>query len=183
MHHLQVTCLLLQLQLRKPLKYIHVSYQTNPITHISSQKARSRWASAYCSNETHSMFPEDSLEAYLEAPPVTPDVIRQAGGVLAYWEQAQKTRPHLARMALDYLSAPGQKYIYYDMKLLTKINSRLQLLQSMRSVHFRPAALLLTICSMVYLHKHSKLKFPWGPGLIPLGCLMPTPPPTFLNHT
>jgi hypothetical protein len=35
------------------------------------------------------------------------DDLKQSGGPLVYWEQARRTRPQLARMALDFLSAPG----------------------------------------------------------------------------
>ena len=34
--------------------------------------------------------------------------IENAGGVLQYWEKQATTRPHLARMALDFLTAPGK---------------------------------------------------------------------------
>lgn len=52
-------------------------------------------------------FPPDSIEAYLSSPCVATSDIEEAGGVLSYWEKALKTRPRLARMALDFLSAPG----------------------------------------------------------------------------
>ena len=35
-------------------------------------------------------------------------VIDDAGGVLCYWEQQLATQPQLARMALDFLSTPGE---------------------------------------------------------------------------
>ena len=35
-------------------------------------------------------------------------VIDDAGGILRYWEQRLEAQPQLARMALDFLSAPGQ---------------------------------------------------------------------------
>ena len=50
----------------------------------------------------------DSIDTYLNEPPVNPQVIENAGGVLLYWEKLAVTRPHLARMALDFLTAPGK---------------------------------------------------------------------------
>ena len=35
-------------------------------------------------------------------------VVDDAGGILHYWERQLGTRPQLAQMALDFLSAPGQ---------------------------------------------------------------------------
>jgi len=37
--------------------------------------------------------------------------VNNAGGVLQYWEKLVATRPHLARMALDFLSAPGESSV------------------------------------------------------------------------
>lgn len=34
--------------------------------------------------------------------------INRAGGVLQYWENLLETHPRLARMALDFLTAPGK---------------------------------------------------------------------------
>jgi hypothetical protein len=49
----------------------------------------------------------DTFEAYLADPRLPAAHIKEAGGVLKYWEQARASRPRLARMALDFLSAPG----------------------------------------------------------------------------
>ncbi|EPQ54972.1 hypothetical protein GLOTRDRAFT_60857, partial [Gloeophyllum trabeum ATCC 11539] len=55
-------------------------------------KARSRWASAHREADSSSYrYAEDTIEGYLSSPPVTPDVIRDAGGVLKYWEQAKSS--------------------------------------------------------------------------------------------
>lgn len=54
-----------------------------------------------------SEYDPDSIEAYLQALPISSGELKQAGGVLNYWESALSTRPRLARMALDFLSAPG----------------------------------------------------------------------------
>ncbi|CAE6455658.1 unnamed protein product, partial [Rhizoctonia solani] len=53
------------------------------------------------------LFPEASIHSYLETPVVPPDVIRQCGGVIPYWNNQLDSRPRLARMALDYLTAPA----------------------------------------------------------------------------
>jgi hypothetical protein len=49
----------------------------------------------------------DSIEAYLDSPKIPIEEINQVGGILKYWEQALTLRPGVARMALDFLSAPG----------------------------------------------------------------------------
>ena len=48
------------------------------------------------------------MDLYLQGDIVDQSVIDDAGGVLSYWEQELKTRPQLAQMALDFLSAPGE---------------------------------------------------------------------------
>ena len=50
----------------------------------------------------------DTIQAYLDSPLVPDEEIKAAGGVLKYWELARATRPRVAQMALDFLSAPGQ---------------------------------------------------------------------------
>ena len=65
------------------------------------------WICHLVAHTSSSSLPDDSLEAYWAAPPVPHDVIQQAGGQLAYWEQALKTRPRLAQFALKNLTAPG----------------------------------------------------------------------------
>ncbi|KAK7047943.1 hypothetical protein VNI00_006271 [Paramarasmius palmivorus] len=50
---------------------------------------------------------KDELEAYLSAPPVSKKEIKGAGGVLKWWESMRTTRPRLAQMALDFLTAPA----------------------------------------------------------------------------
>jgi hypothetical protein len=49
----------------------------------------------------------DTIDGYLEGPVISDENLKQAGGVLKYWEQALPSRPRVARMALDFLSAPG----------------------------------------------------------------------------
>jgi hypothetical protein len=58
------------------------------------------------------MHPADSIEAYLAAPLMAESDLTDAdggyrAGLLRHWENTLATRPRLARMALDYLSAPG----------------------------------------------------------------------------
>jgi len=54
-----------------------------------------------------STLSHDSIELYLTTPCVSETEILTAGGVLKYWDHMHATRPRLAQMALDYLSAPG----------------------------------------------------------------------------
>lgn len=49
----------------------------------------------------------DSIETYLSTPLVDIDDIKAAGGYLKYWQSQLGKRPRLARMALDFLTAPG----------------------------------------------------------------------------
>ncbi|KAG1884316.1 hypothetical protein F4604DRAFT_1574591, partial [Suillus subluteus] len=80
------------------------------VTHATSKLRRtastSKWAAAGSDDEDTFISP-DSIEAYLDAPCVSRTEIQAAGGVLQYWENARATRPRLAQMALDFLSAPG----------------------------------------------------------------------------
>lgn len=48
------------------------------------------------------------MEGYLAEPRISDTELTHAGGPLLYWEAALPTRPRLARMALDFLSAPGE---------------------------------------------------------------------------
>ena len=50
----------------------------------------------------------DTIQAYLDSLLVPDEEIKAAGGILKYWELARATRPRVAQMALDFLSAPGQ---------------------------------------------------------------------------
>ena len=59
------------------------------------------------------------MEAYLAEPRISDTVLLHARGPMLYWETALKTRPRLARMALDFLSAPGQ---YNALVLRSQIN-------------------------------------------------------------
>jgi hypothetical protein len=78
------------------------------ITDMYYVKSKSIWASSHRTNSLASIIHDpDSIEAYLTAPQVSTEDVQQAGGLLNYWEQARKSRPRLARMALDFLTAPG----------------------------------------------------------------------------
>ncbi len=70
--------------------------------------------------------PKDALEAYLESPPLT-----TVEDPLAYWNLIAQTDadPSLARMALDFLSVPGEC-------LYSEISSLEQLLTSTLSSYF-----------------------------------------------
>ena len=95
------------------------------LSHYTSEKhiqltkffiqARGRWASSFqrASTSTSANNP-DSIEAYLSAPIMSSEDLKVSGGPLVYWEQARRTRPRLARMALDFLSAPGRFVILRD---------------------------------------------------------------------
>lgn len=76
-----------------------------------------KWASSSRAILQTSHSP-DSIEAYLAAPVVSKSDLSEAeggyrAGVLAYWEKALPTRPRLARMTLDFLSAPGKPNAFF----------------------------------------------------------------------
>ncbi|KZS99466.1 uncharacterized protein LAESUDRAFT_628661, partial [Laetiporus sulphureus 93-53] len=69
---------------------------------------KSKWARTFHDDDAlTSSHPFDSIDAYLEAPIVSSQDIKQADSILAYWSQASQLRSWLAHMALDYLSAPA----------------------------------------------------------------------------
>ncbi|GBE89936.1 Putative AC transposase OS=Zea mays PE=2 SV=2 [Sparassis crispa] len=84
-----------------------MSVNTPTVSVMASTSKRGKWASSFRNEPSTSTHPIDSIDAYLESPLVSRDDVKQAGGVLAYWAQASKTRPRLARMALDFLTAPA----------------------------------------------------------------------------
>lgn len=51
--------------------------------------------------------------------------INNVGGVLQYWESIAATRPNLARMALDFLTAPGEcsAVLLSQSQLLTSLSA------------------------------------------------------------
>src|SRR6267154_5423820 len=73
----------------------------------------SKWAAHSLSDEENgedNFTCLDSIEAYpvaLDSLRVSKTELNAAGGVLQYWENAHATRPRLAQMVLDFLSAPG----------------------------------------------------------------------------
>ncbi|KIJ11940.1 hypothetical protein PAXINDRAFT_171565 [Paxillus involutus ATCC 200175] len=72
-------------------------------------RKRSKWATIVhdSDNNEDSSTDPDSIEAYLDLPPVAKSEVKAAGGVLKYWENCHAITPRLARMALDFLSAPA----------------------------------------------------------------------------
>lgn len=56
------------------------------------------------------------MDGYLAEPKISDTELFQAKGPLLYWEAALQTRPRLARMALDFLSAPGQYFLSFLMQ-------------------------------------------------------------------
>lgn len=52
--------------------------------------------------------PHDHIESYLADPVLSSETITTMGGYLAHWEAVRTSRPSVTRMALDYISAPGE---------------------------------------------------------------------------
>jgi hypothetical protein len=59
---------------------------------------------------------------YLQDPTVPKDFIDSCGGYLKYWCSQLSVNPDVARMALDYLSAPG-KFTYIARNLQVSLIS------------------------------------------------------------
>lgn len=70
----------------------------------NSQRIRNTLAAAPVPSNT------DTIQAYLDSPVVSRDVLTQHGGVIPYWNNELTCRPRLARMALNYLTAPGKSF-------------------------------------------------------------------------
>ena len=49
----------------------------------------------------------DHIESYLSEGLVPTEAIENSGGYLKYWNNLLQSRPSIARMALDFISAPG----------------------------------------------------------------------------
>jgi hypothetical protein len=47
------------------------------------------------------------MDAYLNEPPLPVSVIEAAGGSMKYWYAQEASRPSVALMAQDFISAPG----------------------------------------------------------------------------
>ncbi len=72
------------------------------ITIIS--QAKSKWV---VSTEPEEDLP-DTIATYLADPVVKSRTIKEPGGIMKYWNQAIKHRPRVAKMGLDFCSAPGK---------------------------------------------------------------------------
>ncbi|KAJ6632314.1 hypothetical protein B0H10DRAFT_1976930 [Mycena sp. CBHHK59/15] len=79
----------------------------------SAPKKASKWASKQDAPQGV-VYPPNSIEAYLASQPMAESELTLAdekggyrAGVLCYWDNASSTRPQLARMALNFLSAPA----------------------------------------------------------------------------
>jgi hypothetical protein len=74
---------------------------------LQLKRSTSKWAKRSDNEDEATSINPDSMVVYLDAPRVPREEVIAAGGVLQYWENARATRPRLAQMALDFLSAPG----------------------------------------------------------------------------
>ncbi|KAL4061863.1 hypothetical protein V8B97DRAFT_1878572, partial [Scleroderma yunnanense] len=57
--------------------------------------------------DKYSAVVADSIEIYLDLPPIPKPEVKAARGVLKYWENSCTAWPKLACMALDFLLAPA----------------------------------------------------------------------------
>jgi len=62
----------------------------------------------------------DTIVAYLADPVIKPSVIKEAGGIMKYWDRAIKHRSRVAKMGLDFCSAPGKRNCAFFLCILSK---------------------------------------------------------------
>ena len=109
------------------------------------------------------------MEAYLTEPRTSDTKSLHAKGPLLYWEAALQTRPRLARMALDFLSAPGQ----YNASVL-KSQISLFVLRQLRLLIPIPPSHVAVFRSITFNiicpHKLSRRRWPKDHGLAHLSC-------------
>ncbi|KAF8888186.1 hypothetical protein CPB84DRAFT_1684296, partial [Gymnopilus junonius] len=67
---------------------------------------KSKWAVKQ--KATPGQYPVDDIQTYLKEDIIPYSSIQDASGYIQYWHKASKTWPHLAKMGLDYCSAPGK---------------------------------------------------------------------------
>jgi hypothetical protein len=72
---------------------------------VFSFQAKSKWVVATESEENQD---PDTIATYLVDPVIWLSTIKEAGGIMKYWHQAIEQRPRLAKMGLDFCSAPGK---------------------------------------------------------------------------
>jgi len=65
----------------------------------------SKWESTKTAQKKK--HPYDHIEAYLQEPTISSEAVANAHGYMAYWHAASQTCPMVAKMALDFVSAPG----------------------------------------------------------------------------
>ena len=55
----------------------------------------------------------DTISTYLTDPVIKSSAVKEAGGVMKYWEQATQHRPRVSKMGQDFCSAPGDFHCFY----------------------------------------------------------------------
>ena len=66
---------------------------------------RSKWESTKTAPKKK--HPYDHIETYLQEPTISSQAVKNAKGYMAYWHAASQTCPLVAKMAMDFVSAPG----------------------------------------------------------------------------
>jgi hypothetical protein len=51
---------------------------------------------------------------YLQEPTISSQAVENAGGYMAYWHAALQSRPLVAKMAMDFVSAPGNLCLVFS---------------------------------------------------------------------
>jgi len=71
---------------------------------------KSKWV---VSEEPDDSEDPDKISTYLADPIIKPSAIKEAGGIINYWDRAKQHRPRVSKMGLDFCSAPGECNWFY----------------------------------------------------------------------
>jgi hypothetical protein len=60
------------------------------------------------STEPDNSSDPDTIATYLADPIIKSSAVKEAGGVMKYWNRAKEHRRCISKMGLDFCSAPGK---------------------------------------------------------------------------
>ena len=61
--------------------------------------------------------PYDHIETYLQEATISSEAVKNAGGYMSYWHAASQMRPLVGKMAMDFVSAPGDLCLGFSLVL------------------------------------------------------------------
>src|ERR1700748_779458 len=71
---------------------------------------KSKWVRTQDSEDSQD---PDTISTYLTDPVIKSSAVKEAGGVVKDWDQATQHHPRVAKMGLDFCSAPGDFHCFY----------------------------------------------------------------------